>query len=79
VSYTFHPSVVNDVLCVRVSDFEFQPVSRVEKQLVVKLVTVGINAGDDVIIILLELVGHRFAPWCSVLSAKNCPKTLRDV
>jgi hypothetical protein len=58
VRNTFHPSVVNGVLRMRVSDFEFQPVSRIEKHLVVKFVTVGINAGDDVVIIFLELVGH---------------------
>ena len=57
----FHPSVVNGVLRVRVSDFEFQPVSRIEKHLVVEFVTVGINAGDDVVIIFFELVGYRLA------------------
>jgi hypothetical protein len=52
VHNTFHPSVVNDVLRVRVSDFELEPISRVEKHLAVKLVTVGINAGDNVVVIL---------------------------
>ena len=50
------------MFCVRVSDFELQPISRIEKHLVVKLVTVGINAGDNVVIIFLEFVGHCFAP-----------------
>ena len=42
----------------RISDFELEPVSRVEEHLVIKFVAVGINAGDDVVIIFLELVGH---------------------
>jgi hypothetical protein len=61
VRNAFHPSVVNGVLRVRVSDFEFQPVSRIEKHLVVEFLTVGINAGNVVVIIFLEFVGHRFA------------------
>ncbi len=77
VCNTFHPSVVNDVSCMRVSDFELQPVSRIEKHLVVKFVTVGINAGDDVVIIFLELVGHRFASAAQFSVPKIVQKLLR--
>jgi len=75
VRNTLHPSIVNGVLRVRVSDFEFQPVSRIEKHLMIKLVTVGINAGDDTVIFFLELVVTVsplvFSSFCQKLSKNS--------
>jgi hypothetical protein len=65
VRNTFHPRVVKNVLCVWVSDLELEPISRIEKHFVVKLLTVGINAGDNneyytggMLLGLLEEIAH---------------------
>jgi hypothetical protein len=54
---------------------KLEPISRIEKQVVVKLVTVGINAGDNVVIIFLEFVGHRFAPGVDFFLPQSTHKT----
>ena len=62
----------------RISDFELEPVSRVEEHLVIKFVAVGINAGDDVVIIFLEFLGHLFASGVQFLLPKIIQQLFED-
>ena len=67
MSNPVYPGVVFLSLGVRVRDFELDPISWVEKHLMVKLVTVLIHPRNDIEILLLEFVGHRVAPVCEFL------------
>src|SRR5260221_829644 len=73
----FHPSVVNGVLRMRMSYCGLEPVSWIEKHLVIKFVAVRVNAGDDVVIIFLELVGPRLASGVQFFLPKIVQKLSR--
>src|ERR1700674_5534826 len=60
----FYPGIVTLMLGVRVSNFELDTISGIEKDLMVKLVTIGVHTRYNIEIIFLELVGDRVASFC---------------
>ena len=58
------PSIKAVVLSVRIGDFEFDPVSGIKENFVVKLVPVRIHSGNDVPVISFDLVSNGSGSFC---------------